>query len=254
MLLLLLWVSGFPRSSCGWQRAYPRLARHWDPDPLVRFTPEQLGVVARTALAWLVIEILTLLSGLPRSSWGWQRAPPSPGSSLRSSPSSCQVYPGAAGGGSEDRPRMARHWDPHPPVRFTPEQLGVTASTALAWLVIEILTLLLLSGLPRSSWGWQRAPPSPGSSLRSSPSSCQVYPGAAGGDSEHRPRLARDWDPRPPPPVRFTPEQLGVTASTALVWLVIEILALLLATYFLRVSAQLRYLDLLAYCGYKYVG
>ena len=167
--------------------------------------------------------LLLWVLGFPRSSWGWQRT--------------C--------------PRLARHWDPDPPVRFTPEQLGVTASTALAWLVIEILTLL--SGLPRSSWGWQRAPPSPGSSLRSSPS-CQVYPGAAGGDSEHRPRLARVWDPHPPPPVRFTPEQLGVTASTALVWLVIEILALLLATYFLRVSAQLRYLDLLAYCGYKYVG
>ncbi|KAI0222770.1 Protein YIF1B-B [Lamellibrachia satsuma] len=53
---------------------------------------------------------------------------------------------------------------------------------------------------------------------------------------------------------RFTPEQLGILASTALVWLVIEILLLLLVTYLMSVSTDLKYLDLLAYCGYKYVG
>ncbi len=53
---------------------------------------------------------------------------------------------------------------------------------------------------------------------------------------------------------RFTPEQLGITCSTALVWLVIEILLLLLVMYILNVTTDLKYLDLLAYCGYKYVG
>ena len=54
--------------------------------------------------------------------------------------------------------------------------------------------------------------------------------------------------------VRFTPEQLGITSSTALVWLIIEILLLLLIMYILNVTTDLKYLDLLAYCGYKYVG
>merc|ERR1711894_770572 len=53
---------------------------------------------------------------------------------------------------------------------------------------------------------------------------------------------------------RFTPEQLGITCSTALVWLVIEILVLLMTTYIMNVSTDLKYLDLLSYCGYKYVG
>ena len=52
----------------------------------------------------------------------------------------------------------------------------------------------------------------------------------------------------------FTPEMLGMTASSALVWMVIEILALLLAMYILNVTTDLKYLDLLSYCGYKYVG
>ncbi len=53
---------------------------------------------------------------------------------------------------------------------------------------------------------------------------------------------------------RFTPEQLGITCSSAFVWLIIEILLLVLMTYILNVSTELKYLDLLAYCGYKYVG
>ena len=53
---------------------------------------------------------------------------------------------------------------------------------------------------------------------------------------------------------RFSPEVLGITASTALVWIVIEIVVLLLTMYLLHVSTGLKYLDLLAYCGYKYVG
>jgi len=53
---------------------------------------------------------------------------------------------------------------------------------------------------------------------------------------------------------RFSPEQLGLTASTALVWNVIELFILLLTMYIVNVSTGLKYLDLLAYCGYKYVG
>jgi len=53
---------------------------------------------------------------------------------------------------------------------------------------------------------------------------------------------------------RFSPEQLGITASTALVWTTIEILLLLLSLYIMNISANLTMLDLLSYCGYKYVG
>lgn len=53
---------------------------------------------------------------------------------------------------------------------------------------------------------------------------------------------------------RFSPEHLGLTASTAFAWTIIELLILLLTMYILNVSTDLKYLDLLAYCGYKYVG
>ncbi|XP_064601603.1 protein YIF1B-B-like isoform X2 [Liolophura sinensis] len=53
---------------------------------------------------------------------------------------------------------------------------------------------------------------------------------------------------------KFTPEQLGIQASSALVWIIIEVLALMLSLYVMNVSSQLKYLDILAYSGYKYVG
>jgi len=53
---------------------------------------------------------------------------------------------------------------------------------------------------------------------------------------------------------RFSPEQLGITASTALVWTAIEILVLLLSLYIMNISTTLKALDLLSYSGYKYVG
>lgn len=53
---------------------------------------------------------------------------------------------------------------------------------------------------------------------------------------------------------RFTPEQLGMTASSAMVWLVIELIAIVFTTYVLGISSGVRYLDLMALCGYKYVG
>ncbi|XP_069749940.1 protein YIF1A-like [Narcine bancroftii] len=53
---------------------------------------------------------------------------------------------------------------------------------------------------------------------------------------------------------RFSPEVLGMCASTALVWVIIEVLALLLALYLISVHTDLTTFDLVAYSGYKYVG
>lgn len=53
---------------------------------------------------------------------------------------------------------------------------------------------------------------------------------------------------------RFTPELLGIQASSALIWLIIEVVAVLLTTYITNIHTALRKLDLIAFCGYKYVG
>ncbi|TWW55720.1 protein YIF1A [Takifugu flavidus] len=53
---------------------------------------------------------------------------------------------------------------------------------------------------------------------------------------------------------RFSPEVLGLCASTALVWVVIEVLVMLLSLYLLTVHSDLSTFDLIAYSGYKYVG
>ncbi|XP_036182453.1 protein YIF1A isoform X1 [Myotis myotis] len=53
---------------------------------------------------------------------------------------------------------------------------------------------------------------------------------------------------------RFSPEVLGLCASTALVWVVLEVLALLLGVYLATVRSDLSTFHLLAYSGYKYVG
>ncbi|XP_028655872.1 protein YIF1A isoform X1 [Erpetoichthys calabaricus] len=53
---------------------------------------------------------------------------------------------------------------------------------------------------------------------------------------------------------RFSPEVLGMCASTALVWIIIEVLALLLCLYLVTVHTDLTTFDILAYSGYKYVG
>lgn len=53
---------------------------------------------------------------------------------------------------------------------------------------------------------------------------------------------------------RFSPEVLGFCASTALVWVVIEVLVMLLSLYLLSVHSDLSTFDLIAYSGYKYVG
>ncbi|XP_033734758.1 protein YIF1B-B-like isoform X1 [Pecten maximus] len=53
---------------------------------------------------------------------------------------------------------------------------------------------------------------------------------------------------------RFTPEQLGTQASTALVWLIMELVVLLLTFYVMNINTDLKYLDILAFCGYKFLG
>lgn len=53
---------------------------------------------------------------------------------------------------------------------------------------------------------------------------------------------------------RFSPELLGVQASSALVWLIMEVLAMLLSLYLVTVNTDLTTIDLLAFSGYKYVG
>jgi len=53
---------------------------------------------------------------------------------------------------------------------------------------------------------------------------------------------------------RFTPEQLGMIASSTLVWLFIELIIVIMLMYVMGIAAQVKYLDLLALCGYKYVG
>ena len=52
--------------------------------------------------------------------------------------------------------------------------------------------------------------------------------------------------------LRFTPEQLGLSASSLLVWLAIELLIIYLGLFLAQVTSQLSWMDLLAYCTYKY--
>ncbi len=52
---------------------------------------------------------------------------------------------------------------------------------------------------------------------------------------------------------KFTPEQLGLTASSLLAWLLAEVLLIWLCLYLLAVNTQLKWLDIIAFCGYKYV-
>jgi hypothetical protein len=47
---------------------------------------------------------------------------------------------------------------------------------------------------------------------------------------------------------------LGIHASSALAWTVVEILVELVTMYITNIQTNLKTLDLLAYGGYKYVG
>lgn len=51
----------------------------------------------------------------------------------------------------------------------------------------------------------------------------------------------------------FQPELLGMTATTAVVLMLVEILALKLGTYLLNISSESQLLDLVAYSGFKFV-
>ncbi|KAM9257788.1 LOW QUALITY PROTEIN: protein YIF1B-B-like [Morus bassanus] len=53
---------------------------------------------------------------------------------------------------------------------------------------------------------------------------------------------------------RFSPDSLGLQASSALAWLIVEVLAVLLSLYLVTVNTDLTTIDLLAFAGYKYVG
>nr|XP_054758469.1 protein YIF1B-A-like isoform X1 [Lytechinus pictus] len=52
---------------------------------------------------------------------------------------------------------------------------------------------------------------------------------------------------------RFSPEMLGRQGSSALVWFIIEVVAVIITMYITNILTALRKLDLVAFCGYKYV-
>ncbi|XP_063168707.1 protein YIF1B [Candoia aspera] len=53
---------------------------------------------------------------------------------------------------------------------------------------------------------------------------------------------------------RFSPDLLGLLASSALAWLIVEVLAVLLGLYLVAINTGLTPIDLVAFSGYKYVG
>lgn len=53
---------------------------------------------------------------------------------------------------------------------------------------------------------------------------------------------------------RFSPEQIGILASSALAWCIVELAVYSCTLYIIQVETSLRTLDLLAYAGYKYIG
>lgn len=53
---------------------------------------------------------------------------------------------------------------------------------------------------------------------------------------------------------KFNPEQLGILASSALAWAIIEMLIYYIILYSLSLNTSLKILDLFAYSSYKYVG
>jgi len=52
---------------------------------------------------------------------------------------------------------------------------------------------------------------------------------------------------------RFNPEMLGLTATTAFVWFLIEIGAIQLAMYLISVTTDIQIFDLASFSGYKFV-
>jgi len=52
---------------------------------------------------------------------------------------------------------------------------------------------------------------------------------------------------------RFSPEQLGIQASSAMAYSIFELVIYSIALYVMNVKTSLKTLDLLAFTGYKYV-
>ncbi|KAF0312695.1 Protein YIF1B [Amphibalanus amphitrite] len=53
---------------------------------------------------------------------------------------------------------------------------------------------------------------------------------------------------------RFSPEVLGMQASSATAWMIFEVLVVLLTMYVLNTQTNLRTFDIIAFSGYKFVG
>ena len=52
---------------------------------------------------------------------------------------------------------------------------------------------------------------------------------------------------------RFTPEQLGIQASSALAYSIFELIIYLITLYIANIPTNLKTLDLVAFAGYKFV-
>lgn len=52
---------------------------------------------------------------------------------------------------------------------------------------------------------------------------------------------------------RFAPEQLGIYASSALAWLLLEVFAILIAKYLMNINSFLGFYHMVAFGGYKFV-
>lgn len=53
---------------------------------------------------------------------------------------------------------------------------------------------------------------------------------------------------------RFNPEELGILASSLLAWLLVEVLIVWVCLYIFSIVSSLKWMDILAFSGYKYVG
>ncbi|XP_059487504.1 protein YIF1B-A isoform X2 [Neocloeon triangulifer] len=53
---------------------------------------------------------------------------------------------------------------------------------------------------------------------------------------------------------RFTPEMLGIQASSALAWTLLELAVISVAMYITSIKSNLKMLDMLSYSGYKFIG
>lgn len=53
---------------------------------------------------------------------------------------------------------------------------------------------------------------------------------------------------------KFTPEQLGIQASSALGWFIIEVIIIIILMQILSIKSALKTFDIMSFCGYKYFG